>query len=1233
MLRLDRLEISGFKSFVDPVATTFSTGITAIVGPNGCGKSNLVEALTWGMGEQSAKFLRSERMEDVIFNGAQGRKPLGMAEVHLHLLADPSVAAAIDGRIEISRRVFRTGESQYRINGKHVSLKEVRDLLMDTGLGLRAYSVIGQGQVESILSGKPQERRRLIEEAAGITKYKARKRVAEMKLEEANANLERLEDVILEVERSVRSLKRQASAARRFRENEAEYNRLLGAVLLRRWDAFEASLAEIRRRLADLRGQEAELAATLHRAEASLASGREATEALAEDVARRHSRRAELLATIEGRQEFARASRQALADAADALARGRQLAERLDSEGAALRESLSLRGAREEELQAEVAEARQAVSRDEEEMTRAREAMRDAESGLETLRAELLVSNAQVTSLQSRLHQEQIENEKRSYRREHNDVELTRLAEQNQAVAQLLAEGEARVAELTASLTAAERAQHEAADALRAMLREEAEVGGQRDALRERLAALRQRAEVLDQLAAADEERRHQLEQALARAGVSEPAFLADRLQVPDGFEHTIDLYLEAFRDAVLVPAESDPLAIARALESEGSRAELLYPLNPVWSDEASRGGAEPALLGDAEPASGAGPSSEHRARISATRGIGVAPPADPAVVGGLGESLQLPPQYAESLPPAFLVSTAEDAERLARLHPGIAFLSRGRLVAEGGLLRVQGADARPGTIARRRERRDIAEAVPELESRLAANGALLETLIGRRTLQAERSREIEKRIAGLRQDLAVASARVEEARQRSTEVESALAGLAAQQHQVMTELEGVAARRERLRVELAERLAAHGALERRFDEAQVALAAARERRELVSTAGAGRRGRLDVLSERLETHVQETARMARQSDDVERRRTEWQGEEQRLVERAAELDTAIGRAETELQVALEERAAGERETIEGEERLRERRLELKTMADQVDRLREQRESLRAAIEEERVGEASVEQDAAHAAETYQERFETPIAEAPPEARVPPGEEPPTSGAPMGSGEDHDLRALEVRLEEAKRVLERLGPVNLLAAQEHDEQDERYRFLTEQRADVVRSVESLRRTIREINQTSSARFQETFAEVNKSFNAVFAELFRGGEAEMRLLDEDDILESGIEIVARPPGKKLQNIMLLSGGEKALTAIALLFALFRTKPTPFCILDEVDAPLDDANVLRFVDLLKSYSAAIQFLIITHNKITMEVASTLYGVTMEERGVSKLVAVDLEEIHPEPQAVSA
>jgi chromosome segregation protein len=302
MLKVESLEISGFKSFVDPVTVELAGGITAIVGPNGCGKSNLSEAMTWVLGEQSAKSLRGGSMEDVIFNGAESRKPLGMAECTLTLRTDPSFPRADDGRITIGRRVFRGGESQYRLNGKITRLKEIKDLLMDTGLGLRAYSVIEQGKIGMILSGKPQERRKLLEEAAGITRYKARKNVAEIKLQEATANLLRLDDVIAEVERALRSLKRQASAARRYQEKEREYRGLLARVLVGRHRLQTARLAELRARLETATAHEAAVAADLHRDEAALAAGRERLEELAAEVAARHQRVADLAATIQGRQ-------------------------------------------------------------------------------------------------------------------------------------------------------------------------------------------------------------------------------------------------------------------------------------------------------------------------------------------------------------------------------------------------------------------------------------------------------------------------------------------------------------------------------------------------------------------------------------------------------------------------------------------------------------------------------------------------------------------------------------------------------------------------------------------------------------------------------------------------------------------------------------------------------------------------------------------------------------------
>jgi chromosome segregation protein len=335
---------------------------------------------------------------------------------------------------------------------------------------------------------------------------------------------------------------------------------------------------------------------------------------------------------------------------------------------------------------------------------------------------------------------------------------------------------------------------------------------------------------------------------------------------------------------------------------------------------------------------------------------------------------------------------------------------------------------------------------------------------------------------------------------------------------------------------------------------------------------------------------------------------TLWREDADKLALRRRELEAAIVKAEQELQQALEQRAAAEEGVFGEQDRLDRLRDEVRALEERIAGSRERRDAVRTEVEEHRVAHAGLRQDREHLALTFHEHFEKALPEEP--------------GEPQAG-----LAEAEAELARCKAALERLGPVNVLAVQEHDEQEARFTFLTEQRADVASSVDSLRKTIKEINEASAERFNQTFQEVNLAFGETFSRLFRGGEAEMRLLDEDDPLESGIEILARPPGKRLQNLMLMSGGEKALTAIALLFALFRSKPSPFCILDEVDAPLDDVNTTRFVDVLREMSSSTQFIVITHNKLTMEVAGTLYGVTMEEKGVSKLVSVEMEELQPE------
>jgi chromosome segregation protein len=361
------------------------------------------------------------------------------------------------------------------------------------------------------------------------------------------------------------------------------------------------------------------------------------------------------------------------------------------------------------------------------------------------------------------------------------------------------------------------------------------------------------------------------------------------------------------------------------------------------------------------------------------------------------------------------------------------------------------------------------------------------------------------------------------------------------------------------------------------------------------------------VLSERLRSAERERGRLEREVEAAGRAIAGWGDEAAALAARRAELADRIAEAERELQEALERRAAGEESLRAAAEQLELDRQGVRDRESGLSARRAERDAARGAVEERRVHLAGLEHESTHLAGEFREH----LGATPPEV---PGEAPP------------NLTELEVDLDRLKAQLEAIGPVNVLAAEEYTTEEERHRFLSEQRADVAKSVESLRATIREINLTSSARFREAFVQVNEQFSKTFVELFRGGEAEMRLMDEEDLLESGIEIVARPPGKRLQNLMLLSGGEKALTAIALLFALFRIKPSPFCILDEVDAPLDDVNTLRFVGMLRELARETQCIVITHNKLTMEVAGTLYGVTMEERGVSKLVAVQLEDVQP-------
>ncbi len=741
-----------------------------------------------------------------------------------------------------------------------------------------------------------------------------------------------------------------------------------------------------------------------------------------------------------------------------------------------------------------------------------------------------------------------------------------------------MAGADARLAEIDALLGERQVELAGARQTLEELLAREAAAAEALRSLEHELTGRSERQRFLAELAQGDREPGRALVARLAALGISEPATLGTGIRALRGWERSLDLYLGNLIDAVVLsgdlPARELAVRLAATAHAAGT---LLSPVN-VGEDEAS-----PRL-------------------------------EDSAIVAALGDALGLAPAIARALPPAYLVATAEDAERLARAQPGVAFLTRDRLWMQGGLIHLQGDEEQPGFLARTSELTDLADLLPELEERIRSAQAEVHGLVAARATAAETIHRVQEVVAGLRQEQAGVRSRRDELRGRHQRLAGDEESLLREQSILATELARLGGVTLGLGSDLETLEARHAARERNFDELQREVETARQERETQRAVGAGRRGQLDVLSERLQSLDRENARLEREISGAKRQVEDWQRESAALALRKSELETAMQQAERELQEALDLRAGGEELLHRDQENLESERQGARTRQEALAGSRREHDLARGEVENLRVALTGLDHDAAYLGAEHVEHFGEPLPEIP--AELPP-----------------NLAELEVDLARLKEQLEAIGPVNVLAAEEYSGEEERHRFLSAQRKDVAASVDSLRLTIREINQTSSARFKEAFTLVNEQFSRTFVELFRGGEAEMRLLDEEDLLESGIEIVARPPGKRLQNLMLLSGGEKALTAIALLFALFRIKPSPFCILDEVDAPLDDINTLRFVGMLRELSKETQCIVITHNKLTMEVASTLYGVTMEERGVSKLVAVALEEVHPEAAAASA
>ncbi len=1174
-MKLDRLEVSGFKSFVDPLAVSFAPGITGIVGPNGCGKSNLIDAVTWVLGEQSARTLRAQTMEDVIFNGSESRRPLGMAEVTLIFAATPGHPAAEDGKITISRRVFRSGESLYRLNGRAVRLKDIRSLLFDTGLGLRAYSIIEQGKIGMILSGKPQERRSLIEEAAGITRYRVRREHAEVKLAEAAGNLLRLDDILAEVERNLRSLRRQAGAARRYEERRRELEQLERLWLGHRLATLERELQARRNTVASLQDQESRWTADLACSEAEVVRRREQVHRDALALAELERSMAQLGATLATRREQAFTAQRGLGELETQRLQGQQRADSRVGERDIQANRLALveRELAELEQQCEQAVAR--VSDDGVALTLLEEKVRQAEQEVRTHRDQLLHRFGELEQARSQLHRAQLARERAELGLQHlesrlaaESAEEARLEQERKGASDTVATSEAELQEVEAEI---ERLR----DRLEQDLAHEAQLGEALRVAEASWVARSERRRGLLELEELERQGGEALLDRLAQLGLKSTRPLALHLKPLPGWERSLDFFLGDLEEAMVLPPGLPLAAAVGQLVGKPDAPEVV--LLSTRSDE-------PRILG-----------REGKLELP------------------LGQALGLPSELAAALPPAFLVGDSEEAEQLAREHPGIAFVTREGAWFQNGVAHVAGTGSAPGHLARTSELTELEDELAKKEAQLAELRTSIDQAVATRAETAAELHRVQESANALRQRNAAARARVSELDNQLARLGDQRAKLEQEREPRQKELEQArhdqARHLERLRAEELQ----HRNQEAILDRLQEQLEELRQDRELARARGAGQRGTLDLIRERIDSRRAERDRCCAELARLEREDASWAQQLEQILQEHDEFEQRLATLQHQIveleqeQVRLTNRLSAQANVLEQE------RSELQEQENGIISLRAQLEELRGQILELRVSTTGLEHDQQHLLTEVQNRW---------------GSSEGLAGTPEALT-DLEPAELGERCQKLRAELDAMGPVNVLAAEELVAEEERFRMLTAQRTDVARSIESLRQTIREINQTSSERFRETFVQLNEHFHRTFVELFRGGEAAMRLLEEEDPLESAIEIVARPPGKRLQNLMLLSGGEKALTAIALLFALFRIKASPFCILDEVDAPLDDVNTLRFVTLLRQLARETQVLVVTHNKLTMEACGRLFGVTMEERGVSKLVEVALSEIFPEPE----
>ncbi|MCK4623232.1 MAG: chromosome segregation protein SMC [Desulfuromonadales bacterium] len=1178
-MKIKRLDIIGFKSFVDKVSLDFQQGITGVVGPNGCGKSNIVDAIRWAMGEQNARHLRGRVMEDVIFGGSESRKPHGMAQVSIVFDNSAKVcppAYKDYAEIMVTRRLYRSGESEYLINKTPCRLLDISELFMDTGVGARAYSIIEQGKVGLLVSAKPEERRMLIEEAAGVTKFKTRKKTALRKMDATKQNLLRLGDIIAEVRRQLGSLKRQAQRAEKFREYRGEAKRIELCLAGNRFQ-------ELYREIELLTGQEKEQSTILARLDSRLEEGdlqleeRQLQLTLAETELNQVQERVYQLAAeiqrVENDVLLATRQREHLFNQDQEFqAELESLAERmagLESENAELQQEKNTFGARLEALQ-------QDVERQEEELRQSLPREQELNSQLEESRRELLELLAEAGRLLNRREEIDRRLAIEAERHEQGQNASIRVREQQQQrleQQQQLDQHVQHVQEQQQQLVEEAKLLHQR------QLEKKATLVGQEAELakfRQRQEKCRSRQESLQEL-----ERNYDGYADGVRTLLAEKRhwthIVADLLKVDGQYEVAVEMALgERLQTVPVADADGAVEALQLLLERQ-QRATVLLPLQQQPVVDFSAGTALITLV---------------KAKAGA-EGLIASLLAGVFLVDAVAE------YFEANLPPGTLLVDSS----------GNCLNWRGEVT--GGATVVDGA----GLLRKKRQLAELAKEISELDAQLFHDQQAIDLLRDEllqvedeQSVTAEEGHRLELQALELakdRQSLQAEEIRLNERLDLITfDLEQIDESRTALQQEKQQLSEG--------REQSAER---HQRLEERSAQLQSLLAEFRGQLDGAREELTERRVALAAVQQQQHATDGTLLRLASQYREMEQRKQLLQQRQHRGNEEQQQLLQSDERLRIELNLLLDRREEQQQASQSVREKYEQQRCQLDEGRERLRGVRSEAEELRKEVARLQLRRHELQIDAEHLRQGVLERYRVDLLE----HQVP-------------EATEDELERQQQQLQRLQQRVESLGEVNLMAIDEYREQQERYDFLCQQRDDLYQSLNDLQKAISQINRTTRRRFKETFEQVNSKFKQVFPRLFHGGQAELRLTDENDLLETGIDIIVQPPGKRLQNVNLLSGGEKALTAVALIFSLFLVKPTPFCMLDEVDAPLDDVNIDRFADMVREMTKQSQFIIITHSKRTMRVVDTMYGVTMQEPGVSKLVSVRMNDHRPlaEPAA---